>query len=293
MNAGAAVQARRRLTVARASQPTLAAWESGSREARAVVLLHGVTMTGDQVLGSTAEIERSGFRVISYDARGHGRSEAARDRDDYGYELLLDDLLAVLEECCVERALLAGVSMGAHTAVRLAIEQPERVAGLVVISPAYDPEHHPSEENVQEADRLARALREQGAAGVPAALSPPQGYTHDSAIVRTGHAMTRRRFERHLDLEAVADALEVILRAKPFRAFAQLQAIGVPALVVGTRDQFDPRHPLALAEAYAAALPNVEFACEEPGSVPLGWGGRRLSALIARLAERATWEPEQ
>ena len=39
----------------------------------------------------------------------------------------------------IERAVLAGASMGAHTLLWLALIAPERAAGLVVITPAYDP----------------------------------------------------------------------------------------------------------------------------------------------------------
>ena len=44
-----------------------------------------------------------------------------------------------MDRFAVERAVLAGVSMGAHTALRLALQSPARVGGLVVITPGYDP----------------------------------------------------------------------------------------------------------------------------------------------------------
>ena len=56
--------------------------------------------------------------MIAYDARGHGRSTPAPARA-YGYEHLAGDLAAVLDAAGVERALLAGASMGAHTALAL------------------------------------------------------------------------------------------------------------------------------------------------------------------------------
>ena len=45
----------------------------------------------------------------------------------------------MLDAAGVERAVLAGASMGAHTLLWLALHRPERVGGLVVITPAYDP----------------------------------------------------------------------------------------------------------------------------------------------------------
>src|SRR5690242_4621728 len=104
-----------------------------------VVLLHGLTATRRYVVMGSRSLERSGHRVISYDARGHGRSSPAPERDAYAYDDLGHDLLGVLDDRGLERAVLAGASMGAHTLLWAALQAPERVAGLVVITPAYDP----------------------------------------------------------------------------------------------------------------------------------------------------------
>src|ERR1700742_4601126 len=101
-----------------------------------VVLLHGLTATRRYVVMGSRSLERSEHRVIAYDARGHGRSSPAPARDAYGYEDLGRDLIAVLDEEGIERAVLAGASMGAHTLLWLALRSPERTAGLVVITPA-------------------------------------------------------------------------------------------------------------------------------------------------------------
>src|SRR6201997_576267 len=86
-----------------------------------VVLLHGLTATRRYVVMGSKALERSGHRVIAYDARGHGRSSPAPSRSAYGYEELGRDLEAVLDERHVERAVLAGASMGAHTLLWLAL----------------------------------------------------------------------------------------------------------------------------------------------------------------------------
>jgi 3-oxoadipate enol-lactonase len=246
-------------------------------------------MTRDHVLARTADLERRGFRVVAYDSRGHGRSARAADPGGYTYDLLLEDLVAVMDALDCERAVLVGSSMGAHTALRLAIDAPERVAGLGVVSPAYDPSNHPNRPNVEEADELAAAIRERGLDGFLDALRIPPAASRDSVTLQAAHALTRRRLEDHLDVAAIADALQANIRAKPFDSFAELGSIDVPTVVVGTRDELDPRHPLELARRYAEALPESRFACEERGRMPLGWGGRRLTHLVSELAERADW----
>ena len=93
-------------------------------EGTPVVLLHGLTATHRYVVMGSKALERSGHRVIAYDARGHGQSDPAPDADAYRYEDLRDDLVRVMDERDVDRAVLAGASMGAHTILRLALEHP-------------------------------------------------------------------------------------------------------------------------------------------------------------------------
>src|SRR5690349_14233057 len=94
-----------------------------------VVGLHGLTATRRYVLMGSTMVQRAGRRVVVYDARGHGES-APPAEGDYSYDALAGDLAAVLDALGIERALLAGISMGAHTVVRFALEQPQRVTGL-------------------------------------------------------------------------------------------------------------------------------------------------------------------
>ena len=105
----------------------------------AIVLLHGLSATRRYVVMGSRTLEREGYRTIAYDARGHGRSTAAPDPKSYGYERLACDLEAVLDTLGLQRAVLAGASMGAHTAVRFALSHPERVAALGLITPSFDP----------------------------------------------------------------------------------------------------------------------------------------------------------
>src|ERR1700729_724805 len=147
----------------------LAGDESG--EGETVVLLHGLTATRRYVVMGSGALPRSGHRVISYDARGHGGSAPAADPSAYTYEDLGLDLDAVLDGFAVERAVLAGASMGAHTLLWLALRRPERVAGLVVITPAYDPATNDDPRRLAHWDALSDGLRTGGIDGFLAASS--------------------------------------------------------------------------------------------------------------------------
>ncbi len=251
-----------------------------------IVLLHGLTATRRYVVMGSRLLERSGHRVIAYDARGHGRSESAPEPTAYGYERLARDLEAVLDALAIPRAALAGASMGAHTALRFALEHPERVAVLGLVTPAFDPAASKIDAPEGDRDVLARALREGGAEGFVRAYDfstvPP-------AWRETVERVVRQRLSLHEHPEAVADAIEVVSRSRPFEDFAELAAIAAPAVVVASRDQVDPGHPLAVAERYARAIPGATFTVEEGGPPlrsPIAWQGGQLSKVLVELLAR-------
>jgi hypothetical protein len=76
-------------------------------------------------------------------------------------------------------------------------------------------------------------------------------------------------------------------RSHPFAAISDLGAIAVATAVVASSDEADPEHPLAVGEAYAAAIPGARLVTDEPGKSPVAWQGSQLSAVIASVAERA------
>jgi pimeloyl-ACP methyl ester carboxylesterase len=272
------------LSIAGAGGVPLSGEQSG--QGPAIVLLHGLTATRRYVVMGSRALQRSGHRVIAYDARGHGRSGPAPARA-YGYEHLAGDLRAVLDAAGIQRAVLAGASMGAHTAVRLALEQPERVAALALITPAYEPDSPRTQEELVRWDALAHGLREGGVEGFVRAYDLA---TVPPAWRETVERVLRQRLAAHEHPGAVADALEVVPRSRPFEDMAQLARIAVPTVVVASRDEADPGHPLAVAERYARAIPGAQLLVEEegpPARSPIAWQGARLSGVIAELTARA------
>lgn len=249
-----------------------------------VVLAHGLTATRRYVVMGSRWLERSGHRVITYDARGHGRSTPAEAPDAYGYEQLCGDLLAVMDALGVARAVVAGASMGAHTAVASALRAPERVAGLVVITPAYLEGQERDPARLERWDALAEGLRRGGIDGFIAAYGQPATAPR---YRETTLRVIRQRLALHEHLEAVADALSAVPRSAPFRRLAELATIAVPTVVVASADEADPEHPRAVAEAYAAAIPGARLLGDEPGRSPLAWQGSRLSRIIGEVAAAA------
>ncbi len=250
-------------------------------EGAPIVLCHGITATRRYVVHGSRALERAGHEVLSYDARGHGDSDPAPPGQGYGYPHLVEDLERVVRaEFGERRFVLAGHSMGAHTAVSYALRRPERLAGLVVVGPVYAGEITAG--SLGYWDGLAAALEQGGVDGFVDYIAANQGIDagwRDSVL-----RFTRARMELHRNPEALVQALREVPRSRPFGAMAELEGLQVPTLVVASHDAADPGHPYAAAAAYAEALPQARLISEGEGESPLAWQGGRLSREIAAFS---------
>lgn len=247
-------------------------------EGETVLLCHGLSATRDLVIHNSRAIPRAGRRLVLWDARGHGTSDPAPAGEGYGYERQVEDLEAIVEGVTDgdQQVIIGGHSMGCHTAAAWALANPARVSGLILIGPVFTgAELDPAGDRW---DARAEALAEGG----------PEAFAEVAAEEFTGSEEVRTlverlaldRTRRHLHPEAVADALREVPRSMPFAGLSSLSALHAPALVVGSRDDLDPGHPLEIAEAWAETIPGARLVVEEPGESPLAWQGGRLSRVI-------------
>ena len=96
-----------------------------------VVLLHGFACGKRMWLHQIRALKQR-FRVIAYDQRGHGLTDAPATATRYSASLLARDLVGVLDALKIERAALVGFSLGGGPALALAASKPERVSHLVL-----------------------------------------------------------------------------------------------------------------------------------------------------------------
>jgi len=102
-------------------------------QGRPVVMLHGWPLSADTFDGLSMLLAEQGFRAISYDRRGFGRS--GQPWTGYDYDTLADDLATVLEALQLERVTLLGFSMGGGEVVRyLSRHGSQRVAQVVLMA---------------------------------------------------------------------------------------------------------------------------------------------------------------
>jgi pimeloyl-ACP methyl ester carboxylesterase len=99
-----------------------------------VLLIHGFGSSAEENWvkpGMVATLARR-WRVIAYDARGHGHSDKPHDRASYGLANMRDDALALLDHLKIAQARMMGYSMGARIVLEVLMRDPERPSAIVL-----------------------------------------------------------------------------------------------------------------------------------------------------------------
>ena len=106
-----------------------------------LIILHGLFGLLDNWQSMGKQLAEEGFEVYLVDQRNHGHSPHS---DEWNYEVMSDDILELLNDNGIDKAILLGHSMGGKTAMHFAIKHPERMQKLIVIdiAPKHYPVHH-------------------------------------------------------------------------------------------------------------------------------------------------------
>lgn len=222
-----------------------------------VVLLHGFP-TSSRLWHALVPDLAPGHRLIIADLPGFGRSDPPREalRGGAGCAAHADALRALLNDLGVERAIVVGHGMGGGVAQAFAVQWPERVSALALVSSAA------FGARPRNMARVARSL------GPLARVTPPSllaGFVQGS--VRRGFAdISRSRLTldtclRHFTTIAGRDALAAHLRALGTCDTAwwspRLSELTIPAAVIWGAD--DPFYPRALGARLQQAIPGATF----------------------------------
>lgn len=152
----------------------------------------------------------------------------------------LSERLTALENAPAGHPIVVGgVSLGAHVAARWAVANPDRCAGLVLALPAWTgaPDGAPAALAARASAEVVRSH------GLATALSGTSGWLHDE-LTRAWHGYGEQLVPH---LEEAAESLAPTLE--------ELGSLDVPVGIVGCTD--DPVHPIAVARAWAQALPRA------------------------------------
>jgi 3-oxoadipate enol-lactonase len=200
----------------------------GSRDALPLALLNGALCNLESWAPALDALAKRCF-VIRHDGRGNGQSSGG-PRDAYRFERYADDLLAILDDLAIERAVTCGMAYGARTAARFALRHPERVRLLALYDVSLA---EPVDQALQrEGNREARTLRQE--AGLPEVERRPEWFAH------ADEREARRSLTAHVGQPDPTP---------------ELAALRVPTLVVCGRQDVN----LGEAQRIAALVPDAEL----------------------------------
>jgi 3-oxoadipate enol-lactonase len=197
---------------------------------------------------------RDRFRVLRYDTRGHGKTEATDG--PYSFDLLTADVVALWDELGVTRSHWVGLSLGGTTGLEMAVRHPERVASVAAcdcrcnappqFAASWDP-------------RIATARRD----GLDALVEPTlqRWFT---AEFRAGSPPVLEKVAGMIRATSVAGYVGCAEALKTIDVDQRLHEIRCPTLFL-TGDK-DPSAPPALVRGWAAAVSGSRFALVEPAA---------------------------
>lgn len=221
-----------------------------------VVLLHGLGGELAQPRDYTGGvIDGHAATRLAADARLHGLTRVESPHP-LTFDQLAADILALAEfvDLPAERVYI-GVSMGAATALKVALQGRSGLRGLVLIRPAWLNAPHPA--NLAAFAVIADLLSRFGPAEGKARLPEHQLW---QAVRRESVSMAAsllEQFDKPWALERVRRLVEIPADA-PFADPAELAAVAVPTLVIGAPG--DPVHPLAIAHQWSQWIPGSRYA---------------------------------
>jgi sugar phosphate isomerase/epimerase/pimeloyl-ACP methyl ester carboxylesterase len=216
------------------------------------IFLHGLGGSVAQPFGLFQP--PAGFRLISFDCRGHGLTHPVGPDEKISLAQFSDDLGALMDHLRLEKAIVGGISMGAAVALNFTLRHPQRVRGLVLQRPAWL--DAPRRENVEIYAHMARLIREFGPAkGLDVFKASPEF----EKVARESPPAAKSFLAYFLSPRAAETValLERIPLDSPNHDRAEWSAIHVPTLVLANRQ--DPVHPFDYGVTLAQEIPGAAF----------------------------------
>lgn len=212
------------------------------------------------------------------ECRGHGGSDAGDPRD-YGIAAFADDVAAVAESYDTP-CILGGISMGAAISLRLAVLRPELMHALILVRPAWAVEAVP--ENMRPMLEVGRLLSQPAISGeVDTFRNSATG--RQLAETAPDNLNSLIGFFTREPREVTAGLLTAISLDGPGVTEAQVQALKIPTLIVGTADDFV--HPMAHATRLGDLIPDAKLVEITPKSRDLSAYTQELRAAIQKFTE--------
>jgi pimeloyl-ACP methyl ester carboxylesterase len=241
---------------------------------RPLILVHGLLLSQEMHRPLAEDLAARGNRVITVDLLGHGQSDRPRDMWRYSMRFFGDQIVALMDALEIEQAVVMGTSLGANTALNIALTAPERLRGMVIEMPVLD-----------------NALMWSALAFTPLLAALTFGETAMKLLGRGARGVPRRLLPHY------GNVMLDLVRQEPGPSAAVLQGLffgriaphrndrrllQTPALVLGHHR--DPVHPFSDAGMLAEELPNGRL-LEANSIVELRMQPERLTNEIASFLD--------
>jgi pimeloyl-ACP methyl ester carboxylesterase len=211
--------------------------------------LGGEVSQPQSILGGSARL-----RALSFDCRGHGRTEPLGLPERLTFSSFADDLRAILDALCVGGLIVGGISMGAGVALNFALRNPARVQALILSRPAWL--DVPCPPNLEIFRRLSQWLKEEGPERAKGRLLADPEYRRIQVVSRDNAASILRQLERP-SREATIATLARLPADAPCAAPEAWREVAVPTLVLV--NDLDALHPVDYGRRLAAGIPGAQL----------------------------------
>lgn len=244
-----------------------------------LLLLHGLGGDRQQALGLVAGFRDSRLAALAPDLRAHGGTPIVGDAEAFTIDELASDIVALIERLGQgsKPTYIAGVSMGAALAIRLALGGRLDVRGLGLVRPAFDDTPNPP--NLAVMPVIAELLRLDDAGKARARLLASPEYREVADVTASGARSVEDQLTKSGARERAIRLVEVPKNVA-WRDDAELRTLDVPALVIGT--ERDVMHPLDLARRTAALLPHGELVEVTPRDADPNRYDREIRSTVRR-----------
>ena len=209
------------------------------------------------------------LKIIRYDARGHGLSEASYHWEDYRWANLAEDMFGVADAVGADRFIAGGASMGCGTSLNAAIQAPDRIEALILVIPPILWEARAAQEEIFSG--LFDLFEKEG---VPALEAMLRERPLLPAFMREAMPEIDDIYFSHLrkmDGKAISHLFLGAGRSN-IPAREEIRKLTMPALILGWYD--DPIHPEVSARELHDLLPNSTLHMVKEMKEIRAWGAR-------------------
>jgi len=232
-----------------------------------LVCLHAYALDHTEWM-DVARLLKSDFTLVLPDIRGHGRSTSPKGL--YTMKELAGDIIALLDHLKIEKAALAGHSMGGYVALSMAKYYPERVSGLALVA-----SHAYADSEEKRASRLVDIEKVKEVEPLELLSEMPANLSDDPQVQQ----FCREKISQ-MDRNGVMGVLSAMAEREDSSEF--LKTFNMPlGIIAGMRDRFIP---LDLSRKMAEDFqPEIYMEIENSGHMPMLENPKAVAEALANL----------